>query len=159
MIHLNNGGIKGILNRNKCLYREVVCATHPFTDFRLTLTQFEGKVLLLQTFLMQNIMYPVNNTISCEMKLSPFTLKECEEYFAAEQIALSRYDIVQSYMVFGGIPYYLSYFRKGLSFEGNTDRLFFGRNPKLKASKASKLERCCVLVILTNVLCCRQFFS
>ena len=70
--------------------------------------------------------------LTCEMKLLPFTLKECEEYFAAEQIELSRYDIVQTYMVFGGIPYYLSYFRKGLSFEGNTDSLLFGRNPKLK---------------------------
>lgn len=70
--------------------------------------------------------------LTCELKLCPFTLKECEEYFAAEQIALSRYDVVQSYMVFGGIPYYLSYFRKGLSFEGNTDSLLFGRNPKLK---------------------------
>ena len=45
-----------------------------------------------------------------EIKLSPFTLKESEEYFAGENIELSRYDIAQSYMVFGGIPYYLSYF-------------------------------------------------
>lgn len=67
-----------------------------------------------------------------EIKLSPFTLKECEEYFTAGQIELSRYDIVQSYMVFGGIPYYISYFRKGLSFEGNTDHILFGRNPRLK---------------------------
>ena len=36
---------------------------------------------------------------------------------------MSRYDIVQSYMVFGGIPYYLSYFQKGSSFAGNTDRI------------------------------------
>lgn len=70
--------------------------------------------------------------LTCEMKLLPFTLKECEEFFAAEQIELSRYDIVQTYMVFGGIPYYLSYFRKGLSFEGNAESLLFGRNPKLK---------------------------
>lgn len=67
-----------------------------------------------------------------EMKLRPFTLKECEEYFDNEGIALSHYDIVQSHMVFGGIPYYLSYFQKGLSFEGNTDRLLFGHNPRLK---------------------------
>lgn len=70
--------------------------------------------------------------VTCEMKLSPFTLKECEEYFNSEQIEMSRYDIAQTYMVFGGIPYYLSYFRKGLSFEGNTDSLLFGRIPKLK---------------------------
>lgn len=35
-------------------------------------------------------------------------------------------------MVFGGIPYYLSYFRKGLSFESNIDKILFGRNSKLK---------------------------
>ncbi len=48
-----------------------------------------------------------------EIKVYPFTLKECEAYFEHENIEISRYDIVQSYMVFGGIPYYLSYFRKG----------------------------------------------
>ncbi len=67
-----------------------------------------------------------------EIKLLPFTLKECEEYFACEGIELSRYDIVQCHMVFGGIPYYLSYFQKGMSFEANTDRILFGRNPHLK---------------------------
>ena len=70
--------------------------------------------------------------LTAEMKLSPFTLKECEEYFTNEGIELSRYDIVQSHMVFGGIPYYLSYFQKGQSFEENTDRILFGRNPRLK---------------------------
>lgn len=70
--------------------------------------------------------------VTCEMKILPFTLKECEEYFSSENIELSRYDIVQSYMVFGGIPYYLSYFRKGHSFEANADKILFGRNPKLK---------------------------
>ena len=65
-----------------------------------------------------------------EIKLLPFTLKECEEYFANEGIEMSRYDIVQSHMVFGGIPYYLSYFQKGMSFD--TDRILFGRNPRLK---------------------------
>ena len=67
-----------------------------------------------------------------EIKLSPFTLKESEEYFASEDIELSSYDIAQSYMVFGGIPYYLSYFKKGLSLEGNVDNIVFGRNPRLK---------------------------
>lgn len=70
--------------------------------------------------------------LTAEIKLMPFTLKECEEYFANAGIELSRYDIVQSYMVFGGIPYYLSYFEKGLSFERNTDKILFGRNPRLK---------------------------
>lgn len=70
--------------------------------------------------------------LTCEIKLMPFTLRECEEYFEHENISMSRYDIVQSYMIFGGIPYYLSCFVKGMSLEGNADRILFGRNPKLK---------------------------
>ena len=67
-----------------------------------------------------------------EIKLSPFTLKECEEYFEHENIIMSRYDIIQAYMVFGGIPYYLRYFKKGFSLSGNIDEILFGRNPRLK---------------------------
>ena len=70
--------------------------------------------------------------LTCEIKVSPFTLKECEEYFEHEGIELSQYDIVQSHMVFGGIPYYLSYFRKGYSFEQNTDMILFGSKPRLE---------------------------
>ena len=67
-----------------------------------------------------------------EIKLSPFTLRECESYFEHQDILMSRYDILQAYMVFGGIPYYMSYFQKGLSFEQNTDRILFGQNPRLR---------------------------
>lgn len=67
-----------------------------------------------------------------EIKLSPFSLRECEEYFESAGIGLSRYDITQAYMVFGGIPYYLSYFRKGLSLERNVDNILFGRKPRLQ---------------------------
>ena len=70
--------------------------------------------------------------LTCEIKVSPFTLKSCEEFFKHENIEMSRYDIVQSYMVFGGIPYYLGYFQKGYSFEANVDNLLFGAKPKLK---------------------------
>ncbi len=70
--------------------------------------------------------------LTSEIKLSPFTLKECEEYFANEGIEISRYDIVQSHMIFGGIPYYLSYFNKGYSFEKNVDKILFGPSPRLK---------------------------
>lgn len=70
--------------------------------------------------------------ITSDIKVYPFTLKECENYFESEDIELSRYDIVQSHMIFGGIPYYLSYFEKGLSLEQNVDKILFGPHPKLK---------------------------
>ena len=40
--------------------------------------------------------------VTYEVKLTPFTLKECEEFFQSRNIKLSRYDIVQSYMILGG---------------------------------------------------------
>ena len=71
------------------------------------------------------------NRLTCELKLSPFTLGECEQYFQSENIRLSRYDIVQSYMITGGIPYYLSYYQSGLSLAQNIDLLFFEKNSPL----------------------------
>lgn len=70
--------------------------------------------------------------LTCEIKLLPFTLKECELFFQKKNVRLSRYDIVQSYMALGGIPYYLDYFEEGLSLAQNIDNLFFKRDAKLK---------------------------
>lgn len=69
--------------------------------------------------------------LTSEIKLSPFTLRESREFFESEGIEMSNYDIVQSYMVFGGIPYYLRYFQKGKSFPANVDGLLFGKKPRL----------------------------
>jgi len=66
-----------------------------------------------------------------EIKLHPFTLTECEEFFRGKGIRLSHYDIVQSYMIVGGIPYYLGYMKKGLSLAQNIDQLFFADGAKL----------------------------
>lgn len=70
--------------------------------------------------------------LTYESKLSPFTLKECETFFKSRHVRMSRYDIVQNYMMLGGIPYYLNYLQKGLSLAQNIDRLFFTSNAKLK---------------------------
>lgn len=86
-----------------------------------------------------------------EIKLSPFVLGECEQYFEHEGIELSRYDILQAYMVFGGIPYYLNYFRKGYSFEKNTDMMLFGSKPKLQ-DEFNRLFR----AIFTNAEDCKK---
>ena len=70
--------------------------------------------------------------LTCRMKLTPFTLSECERFFQSKGITLSRYDIAQGYMVVGGIPYYLDYMRKGLSLAQNIDRMFFAEGAKLR---------------------------
>ncbi len=72
------------------------------------------------------------NRLTREIKLEPFTLKECEEYFTNKNIKLSKYDIVQAYMICGGIPYYLSYFYNAYSLAQNIDSLFFEKNAPLR---------------------------
>lgn len=54
-------------------------------------------------------------------------------------------------MVFGGIPYYLSYFRKGYSFERNADMILFGSKPRLK-DEFNRLFK----AIFTNAEDCKQ---
>ena len=70
--------------------------------------------------------------VTCEMKLQPFSLKECEQFFESQNVIMSRYDIVQAYMMVGGIPFYLRYFDKALSLAQNVDALFFLNNALLK---------------------------
>ena len=70
--------------------------------------------------------------VTYEIRLMPFTLKECEAFFQNRGIKMSRYDIVQSYMMLGGIPFYLNYFKKGLSLAQNIDYLFYAPNAKLR---------------------------
>ncbi len=67
-----------------------------------------------------------------EIKLKPFSLNECEKFFQAKGIAFSRYDIVQSYMILGGVPFYMGYMKRGLSLAQNIDALFFNHNAPLR---------------------------
>ena len=66
-----------------------------------------------------------------EIKLYPFTLKECEDFYHSRNIQMSRYSIVQAYMILGGIPFYMNFFNPSLSLAQNIDALFFSRNAKL----------------------------
>ena len=72
------------------------------------------------------------NRLTCELKLYPFSLKECDEFFRSKKVKMSRYDIIQSYMIAGGIPYYLDYFERGNSLAQNVDQLFFANDAYLK---------------------------
>lgn len=69
--------------------------------------------------------------LTLELKLYPFSLHECEEFFLSRNIRMSRYNITQAYMILGGIPYYLDYFIPSQSLAQNIDLLFFNSKPKL----------------------------
>ena len=70
--------------------------------------------------------------VTHEIKLSPFSLAECEEFYRQRNVKFSRYDIVQSYMIFGGIPYYMGYMNEELSLAQNIDNVFFSKNAELR---------------------------
>lgn len=59
------------------------------------------------------------------IKLSPFTLAECEKYYKKNGFRLSRYEMCVSYMALGGIPYYLDKLRSDLTITENIDKIFF----------------------------------
>ena len=70
--------------------------------------------------------------VTFEIKLKPFTLRECEQFLKSKEICMSRYDVIQAYMMVGGIPYYLMYFNKRLSLAQNINEIFFADEAPLK---------------------------
>jgi hypothetical protein len=73
----------------------------------------------------------LHNRVTRLIKLEPYTLAECEEFFSANDIKMSRHQILESYMIFGGIPYYLSLFDKRESLAQNVNRLCFAADGQL----------------------------
>ena len=69
--------------------------------------------------------------LTAEIKLQPFTLCECEDFYRSRGISMDRYDIIQSHMIFGGIPYYMNLFSPGKSLAQNVDALLFNGKGKL----------------------------
>lgn len=65
------------------------------------------------------------------IKLVPFTLHECELFAKGANLALGRKDVLELYMILGGIPYYWSFLKKGLSVAQNVDQLFFSETAQL----------------------------
>lgn len=72
------------------------------------------------------------NRLTEQIHLEQFSLAECEEYAKAAGLTLPRIQIMQYYMVFGGVPYYWSFLQKGLSLAQNIDRILFEKDAPLK---------------------------
>jgi AAA+ ATPase superfamily predicted ATPase len=72
------------------------------------------------------------NRVTRQMYLKPFTLGECEQFYHDIGVVMNRYQMVESYMIFGGIPYYLDLFEKGYGFAQNVDFLCFGDSALLR---------------------------
>jgi len=74
----------------------------------------------------------LHNRVTRQICLLPFTLHETELFLKSKKIVMSRFQIAECYMVFGGIPYYLELLEKSLSLSQNIDNLLFNKNAILQ---------------------------
>ena len=73
----------------------------------------------------------LHNRITHEIHLAPFSLCETEQFLKTKKVVLDRLSIVQLYMAFGGVPYYLDMISAGDSAATAIDRIFFSSNGAL----------------------------
>lgn len=69
----------------------------------------------------------LHNRITKRILLRPFNLADSEAMLQSEGLNLSRYEVAETYMIFGGIPYYLSMFDASKSLSQNVDALLFDK--------------------------------
>jgi uncharacterized protein len=67
----------------------------------------------------------LHNRVTQRIRLLPFTLRETETFLQNRNIFLDRYQILQLYMAFGGVPHYLKEIKKGQSIAQTINELCF----------------------------------
>ena len=78
----------------------------------------------------------LHNRVTRTMQLKPFSLHETEKFLKENQIQLNHRQILDLYIVLGGVPLYWSFVRKGLSAHQCIDELCFQSDgPLLKEFK------------------------
>jgi len=80
------------------------------------------------------------NRVTRQIKLKPFTLTECREYLASRNIEVNEHDLIEYYMIFGGIPYYLRMLERRYSLPLNVDALCFCESAPLRNEYAQLME-------------------
>lgn len=73
----------------------------------------------------------LHNRITQSIYLRQFNLHEVECYFSSRGMAWTKQTVLETYMIFGGIPYYLSLLNPLESLPQNIDRLYFAENGEL----------------------------
>ncbi len=73
----------------------------------------------------------LHNRVNLRISLQPFTLHECELYAASKGMRATHYDLLEYYMVLGGVAFYWSLLDKGKSVAQNIDDICFARTGQL----------------------------
>ena len=72
--------------------------------------------------------------VSRPVYLAPFSLYETEEFLnKVKKMHYNKMQVLDTYMIFGGIPYYLDMLNNELPLSVNVDALFFAEDAPLRA--------------------------
>ena len=74
----------------------------------------------------------LHNRLTRQIFLKPFSLYECEKLCSMSGLDFSRKDILETYMIMGGIPYYWNFLERQLSVSQNIDKIFFSESAPLR---------------------------
>ncbi|MBP1582377.1 MAG: ATP-binding protein [Victivallales bacterium] len=74
----------------------------------------------------------LHNRLTYRIRLEPFSLAECERFLTARGIVATRRQVLEYYMVMGGVPYYWNYIAKDKSPAQNIDAMFFAPDAELR---------------------------
>lgn len=74
----------------------------------------------------------LHGRITSRVYLKPFTLAETEAFLRAKDCNWDRYQILQCYMCFGGVPFYLNLLNTKLSLAQNIDGLYLNPGATLQ---------------------------
>lgn len=75
----------------------------------------------------------LHNRITIQIPLYPFTLKESKDFLEYLGFKLNYHQILNLYMVVGGVPHYLEKIQKELSIVQNISKLYFTRGGPLQS--------------------------
>ena len=74
----------------------------------------------------------LHNRISRHIYLRPFSLHECEEFVRAKRVAMNRMQMLECYMILGGVPYYWDLLRSDQGMAQGIDTLLFAPGAELR---------------------------
>ncbi len=73
-----------------------------------------------------------HDRVTKRMRILPFKIAECKALLDENGVRFSDRELIESYMVFGGIPYYLNLLSPSLSLSQNVQRLCFDESGDLR---------------------------
>lgn len=74
----------------------------------------------------------LHNRVTHKVHLKQFSLNECQQYADNLKLGMTQRQILECYMIMGGVPFYWSFLNRRLGLAQNIDSIFFDEDAALK---------------------------